>query len=230
MDSLTPLIVAAVVFVGSHFILSHPLRGPLVAMMGEGGFATLYSLVALASFIWLVVEYRGSPPTPPLWQAGDALWAIVTLVMLIASILFMGSLLKNPAFPNPGAPAKLPPAAKGAYAVTRHPMMWGFALWGLCHIAVFPTGANIVLCGAIIVLALGGAALQDRKKEKLQPETWPLWEARTSYWPFAAIASGRAKLSGFGGHDLAGGLVVWLGATWLHMPAAHIAAGIWRWV
>ena len=27
-----------------------------------------------------------------------------------------------------------------------------------------------------------------------------------------------------------GGLVVWLVATWVHIPAAHIAAGIWRWV
>jgi uncharacterized membrane protein len=230
MDSLTPLIVAAAVFVGTHFILSHPLRGPLASIMGERGFATLYSLVALGTFVWLVVEYRGAPATAPLWPAGDVLWAIATLVMLIASVLFMGSLLKNPALPSPGSPGKLPPTAKGVFAVTRHPMMWGFALWALCHIAVFPTLANFVLCAAIAILALGGAALQDLKKEKLQPETWPHWEAKTSYWPFAAIAAGRAQFGGFRGHDLLGGLVLWLAATWVHIPLAHIAAGIWRWV
>jgi uncharacterized membrane protein len=233
--SLTPLIAAAIAFVGSHFLLSHPLRGPLARALGERGFSGVYSLVALATFIWLVVGYRGAPATLPYWPAGDALWAIVTLVMLIASILFMGSLIGNPALPNrrppnihaPGAP---PPEAKGVFAVTRHPMMWSFALWGLCHIAVFPTAANIVLCAAIIILALVGSALQDRKKEKLQPGIWPAWESKTSFWPFAAIAQGRARLGGFRPHDWAAGLVIWLAATWAHIPAAHIAAGIWRWV
>ena len=227
---MQPLIIAAIAFVGTHFLLSHPVRAPLVGAMGERGFSALYSLVALATFIWLVVAYRGAPVTAPLWPAGDVLWAIVTVVMLVASILFMGSLIKNPALPNPGAPARVPPEAKGVFTVTRHPMMWAFALWGFCHIAVMPTLANIVLCAAIIILALFGASLQDRKKKQLQPQTWPQWEARTSYWPFAAIAEGRARFGGFRPHDWAGGVVIWLAATWAHIPAAHIAAGIWRWV
>src|SRR5215471_21279 len=87
--------------------------------------------------------------------------------------------------------------------VTRHPMMWAFALWGICHIAVYPMAANIIVAAAIIILALVGAALQDRKKEALQPDTWPDWVKRTSYWPFAAIVSGKARLGGFGMHALA---------------------------
>jgi uncharacterized membrane protein len=87
----------------------------------------------------------------------------------------------------------VPAEARGVYAVTRHPMMWAFALWGICHIAVYPAAANIIL-------ALVGAALQDRKKEALQPDTWPDWEKRTSYWPFGAIVSGKARLGGFGMH------------------------------
>ena len=224
------LIIAAIAFVGTHFLLSHPARGPLVGAMGERGFSAFYSVVALATFVWVVVAYRGAPATAPLWPVSDVLWATVTLVMFIASILFMGSLIRNPALSNPGSPGRLPPEAQGAFAITRHPMMWAFALWGVCHIAVLPTRANIVLCAAIIILALCGAALQDRKKERLQPETWPRWESMTSYWPFAAIAQGRARLGGFRPHDWAGGLVIWLAATWAHIPAAHIAAGIWRWV
>src|SRR3546814_9532035 len=60
-------------------------------------------------------------------------------------------------------------------------MMWGFGLWGLCHIAVFPDPSNLVLAGSIAVLALVGAALQDSKKERLQPDIWRAWEAKTSY-------------------------------------------------
>jgi uncharacterized membrane protein len=109
-------------------------------------------------------------------------------------------------------------------------MMWSLALWGLCHIAVFPVAKNIVLAAAIVLLALVGAALQDRKKERLQPDLWPEWESKTSYLPFAAIIAGRAQLGGFGLHALLGGLVVWLVATWAHMPLAGWAAGIWRWL
>jgi hypothetical protein len=45
-----------------------------------------------------------------------------------------------------------------------------------------------------------------------------------------AAAAGRAKLGGFHPHTLAGGLLVWLGATWAHIPLAGWSAGIWRWI
>ena len=89
---------------------------------------------------------------------------------------------------------------------------------------------NIAVALAIVILSLVGAALQDRKKERLQPVLWQSWEAKTSYMPFAAVADGRARLGGFGMHALAGGLVVWLAATWAHIPLAGWAAGIWRWL
>ena len=176
------------------------------------------------------LAYRAAPPSTPLWPVGDALWALVTVVMLLASILLMGSLIGNPALPSPGVAKSAPAEARGVFAITRHPMMWAFALWGLCHIAVYPHAANIVLSGAVIILALVGAAFQDAKKAALQPGTWPDWQAKTSYLPFAAIAAGRARLGGFGMHTLAGGVVVWLAATWAHSPLAHMPAGIWRWL
>ncbi|WP_233837165.1 NnrU family protein [Paraburkholderia sp. ZP32-5] len=229
MGSVETLVAAAVAFVGSHFLLSHPLRRHLVGALGEVGFQGVYSLVAIVTFGWLIVAYRNTPvsPLPPV---GNALWAIVAVLMLIASILLMGSLIRNPAMPTGRRPGSLPETARGVYAVTRHPMMWSFALWGLCHIALSPTTRNVVLGTAIVVLALVGAALQDRKKQRLQPDLWPAWEAKTSYFPFAAIAAGRAQLGGFGMHALAGGLVVWLVATWAHMPLAGVPAGIWRWL
>jgi uncharacterized membrane protein len=221
---------AAVAFVGSHFLLSHPLRRPVVKVVGEGGFQGVYSLVAAATLIWLVFAYRSARPTALLWPVGNGLWGAATVVMLLASILLMGSLIGNPALPTGGAPGKLPQTARGVFAITRHPMMWAIALWGLCHIAVYPMIKNIVVAVAIIVLALVGAALQDRKKRGLQPGLWPAWEAKTSYLPFAAVAAGRARLGGFGLPALAGGLVVWLAATWAHIPLSGWAAGVWRWV
>jgi uncharacterized membrane protein len=95
---------------------------------------------------------------------------------------------------------------------------------------VFPVTRNIVLATAIIVLALVGAALQDRKKRRLQPALWPAWESKTSFVPFAAILAGRARFGNFGLHALLGGLVVWLVATWAHIPLTGWHAGIWRWL
>lgn len=228
MDGNEQVLAAAVAFVGTHFLLSHPLRKPIVARIGEKGFAGVYALVAFATLGWVVLAYRAAPMTAPLWPVGDGLWALVSLVMLVASVLLMGSLIGNPALPGP--PGALPTEAKGVFAVTRHPMMWGFALWGLCHIAVFPVAANIIVAGAIAFLALVGARLQDAKKQQLQPDRWRTWEAKTSYWPFAAIAAGRARFGGFRPHDIAGGVVIWLAATWAHLPLAGIAAGVWRWI
>ena len=224
------MIMAAAAFVGTHFLLSHPLRAPVVGAIGDRGFMIAYSLVAFVTLGWLVDAYRAAPLTPMLWPVGDGLWAAATVVMLVASVLMIGSLIGNPALPTGGAPASVPDEARGVFAVTRHPMMWAFALWAVAHALVFPIEANLVLVAAVALLALVGAALQDRKKEALQPEQWRSWEARTSYWPFAAIAGGRARFGGFRPHDIAGGLVLWLAATWAHLPLAGWAAGVWRWV
>lgn len=221
---------AAAAFVGSHFALSHPLRKPIVERIGERGFLLLYVVVAFATLGWLAEAFRSAPDEALWWPVGDGLWAVATVIMLVASVLLMGSFVRNPALPTGGRPAAAPEEAKGVFAVTRHPMMWSFALWSAAHLLVMPYLANAILVGAVAVLALAGAAMQDRKKERLQPETWRAWEARTSYWPFAAIARGRTRFGGFGGHALGGGVVLWLAATWAHIPLAGWAAGVWRWV
>ena len=64
--------------------------------------------------------------------------------MLVAAVLLMGSLVGNPALP--GAPAALG-EPRGVFAVTRHPMMWAFALWSAAHLLVVPYAANAVLTG-----------------------------------------------------------------------------------
>lgn len=234
MNGLVGLTIAAAAFVGSHLLLSHPLRAPLVARLRDGGFLGVYSLVAAAAITWLAFAYRAAPTGPTLWTVTNGLWVVVSLIMLAASILLVGSLIGNPALPSPGpagATSKAgPDVARGVFSITRHPMNWSFALWAACHMAVFPTWPNLILCGAILFLALVGSALQDRKKEALQPERWRDWEQKTSFWPFAGIITGRARLRGFGLIVPATGALLWLAATWAHIPAAGVPAGLWRWI
>ena len=128
MEGLGPVAAAAAAFVGTHFLLSHPLRKPIVDTVGSTAFLGIYSVVAAATLGWLVLAYRAAPAGTPLWPVGDGLWAAATVVMLAASVLLMGSIVHNPALPNPGSPTPVPAEARGVFAVTRHPMMWAFAL------------------------------------------------------------------------------------------------------
>lgn len=224
--ALTSLLAACISFVGSHFVLSHPLRAPLIGKLGEKGFLGLYSLVSLATFAWMVLAFRAAWGTgAPLWNGmADLPWAIASAITLVALVLFIGSLRGNPALPD--TPAATVSAAKvhGVFAITRHPMMWGFALWGFAHILVLPTARSFVLAGAIIVLALLGAHLQDRKKAAALGAAWNNWTAQTSYWPRWS----RLPAVGIGLWLVA--LILWLGITWLHKPANGFAAGIWHWL
>jgi uncharacterized membrane protein len=48
---VTPLLLATLAFVGSHFLMSHPLRPTLVARLGERGFTILYAFI-----LWALVH------------------------------------------------------------------------------------------------------------------------------------------------------------------------------
>lgn len=223
---LVSLMAAATAFVGSHFALSHPLRAALVGALGENGFRILYSLVALATVAWAVMAFRAvGPGGVPLWNGmGDVIWIVVTLIMLIASVLLAGSFVRNPALPDPRAMKNATLPVHGVFHVTRHPMMWSFALWAAAHVLVSPTPRQWIMAGAIAFLALAGAHMQDRKKEALMGNSWADWERRTSYWPRFGSLPKAGVIAWIGG------LLIWLGATFGHIHANGMPAGIWRWL
>jgi uncharacterized membrane protein len=225
--ALVNLTAASVAFVGTHFAMSHPLRGGLVRALGEKGFAGVYSLVSLATFGWMIWAFRRVPPFGRnLWSGYDEVsWTLSSLLTIAALVLFLGSLRGNPAFPGVVMhPEGEQPASKGVFAVTRHPMMWGFALWALSHIMIAPTGRTLIVGLAIGFLALVGSHLQDRKKQALLGERWRAWEAKTHFWPR------WRHLPRAGLFLWVIALVLWLAITWAHIPTAYVPAGIWRWV
>lgn len=231
MDAMTQLIAASMALVGSHFALSHPLRAPIVAKIGEGAFRGLYTIVALTTLGWTICAYR-AVPADVVYAASDAAWMIATLLMWIASVLLIGSLVGNPALPVPGARKAAGQDPRGVYAITRHPMMWSFALWATVHAVIAPSVRNHVLMLAIVFLALVGAMMQDRKKARLMGDAWKTWRARTAYFPFGAQLTGRLawRAAVPSVAVLIVGTLVWLGVTWLHARAGAPAAGIWRWI
>lgn len=220
--ALVSLLAASIAFVGTHFALSHPLRAPLVARLGEKGFLPLYSLVAFATLGWMVWAFRAAPAAD-LPGSGETGWIVATVLTVPALLLFLGSLRGNPAFPNPGAPKPVTRAPAGVFAVTRHPMMWGFALWALSHLVLWWSWRTLIVATTVLLLALVGAHLQDRKKQALRGEYWTDWASATTYWPrWSRLINAGAVL-------WLVTIALWLVITWAHIHAAGVPAGVWRW-
>ena len=212
------LFVSAIAFVGLHFLLSHPLRDASVRKLGERGFQGIYSVIALMTFGLMIYFYGRIGREPPLWTLPDWAWAVAALLMWLGAILFVGSFLGNPALP--GARLERGRAPGGVFAITRHPMMWGFASWAAVHLAVIGTPKALVFDGAILFLAIAGSVGQDAKKAKLMGERFHEWAGQTAFVPF-----GRG-IAWPGTTAFVGGTLLFLIATWLHpMPI-----GIWSWI
>ena len=223
IDSFAPLVAGCVAFVGTHFALSHPFRAPLVRLLGNNGFLLVYSLVAFGTLGWMAVEFRRLS-APDLGGTGDIGWAVSSVLTLVALVLFLGSLRGNPALPAPDAKIAATKEPRGVFRVTRHPMMWGFSLWALAHIVMWWSWRTNIVALTILVLALVGAHLQDRKKAVLMGEAWRGWEAKTSYWPrWGALFSAGWVL-------WLVATVAWLAITYGHIHAAGAPAGLWRWL
>lgn len=221
-DALVQLVAANIAFVGTHFAMSHPLRGPLVGVLKEGGFSAVYSLVSVATLFWVYLAYKAAP-SDDLPGSGEIGWIVASALAFIALVLWAGSFAGNPAMPTPKAAEQARAKPKGMFRVTRHPMMWGFALWALSHIILWANLRSVIIAFAIGILALVGAKLQDRKKAALMGDVWAEWSSRTSYWPC------WGNIFSVGLIYWAIGLAAWLALSWAHMPLGGIPAGIWRW-
>jgi uncharacterized membrane protein len=161
------------------------------------------------------------------WVPTDTIWIAASILTLLAAVFYCGSMIRNPAFPNPDADASRAMAAQtpaGMFLVTRHPMMWSFALWGIAHILVAPRTDSFIFVGSIIFLALVGAKAQESKKATQMGSGWDSWQARTSYWPRLS------QLPKIGLRLWLAGIVIWLVATWAHNFFGGYDAGIFRWL
>jgi uncharacterized membrane protein len=221
-DYLT-LTVASLLFVGSHFLMSHPLRAILVGRFGMNGFMTFYSAISLLTFVWMIIAFGRAPKADGLWPVGDIVWIVASVLTLMASVLFAGSFIRNPSLP--GVPAALAAQTpSGVFKATRHPMMWGFALWGVGHILVAPRIDNFIFAGSLVFLALAGSKAQEIKKRNLMGGQWAKW-LRSTYFFVRPAALLRAGIVPW-----LLGILIWVIATWAHPFWGVGGAGLFRWL
>jgi uncharacterized membrane protein len=187
------LALAVLLFVGSHLLLSAPrLRNVLVGQLGEGMFRGLYVVVALITITLVVMAWRRAPFVPIL-EPGPGLRHLSLLVMPLAFILLVGALTgRNPTALGQRVGDGDP--ATGFLRITRHPLMWAIALWGIVHVLANGDAAAVLLFGGLAFLALFGTVQQDRKLAARPDPRWQEFLAVTSHVPFAAILARRQRL------------------------------------
>ncbi len=178
------------------------LRSALVRRIGEGPYRALFSLASLALLVWMIRGFgrmRADPFDPlnqALWLPPDWLrWPAYLLIVLGLLLAFSGLFTPGPtlaSYEKRGLAAAEP--ARGVLRITRHPFLWGVALWAAGHLLVNGERFALMLFGALGLMVIFGARSIDRKGRARDPDGWTRFEDATSNVPFVAIARGRNTL------------------------------------
>jgi len=194
------------------------VRTAIVGRIGEGPYRGLFSLASLALLAWLIQAYvvmRADPfdqLNEGLWAPADWLrWPAYVFIVFGLTLAFTGLLTPGPTLAGfeKRSLAQAEPA-RGVLRITRHPFLWGVALWGLGHALVNGERFALMLFGVLALMSVLGARSIDRKGRARDPEAWAPFEDATSNFPFAAIVQGRNRfvLSEIGWRVLAGFAIV----------------------
>jgi uncharacterized membrane protein len=217
------LIAAAAFFVLLHLLVSGTrLRDTLVLRLGPGPYMGLFSLASLAGIVWLgfaFAQTRGAPGNEVVWGMGPAAHGVQFLLQLIATLfIVIGLTTPNPTSVRQEGALDRPEVVRGVLRVTRHPFLWGVAVWALGHLLVNGDAASIVLFGSMLALALFGTASIDAKRKRALGAKWDVFAAQTSNVPFLAIAQGRQRLSlaELGWWRILLAVAVWAALIWGH--------------
>jgi uncharacterized membrane protein len=191
---MTSLTLAALTFTGLHLLVSGTrLRDTLVLRLGERPYRGLFSLasaVALAWLIWAYMKVKVPQVTPLL----ELRWLAVALMFVAFLLVVLGLFTRGPTIVGAEALLDRGHEARGIHRITRHPFLWGFALWAIVHMLFNPDPAALLFFGTFAVVACIGTFSIDAKRARLG-ERWSRYAATTSNLPFAAIAQGRNRLA-----------------------------------
>lgn len=190
------LIAAALSFAGLHLLVSGTgLRGVLIHYVGQRAYRALFSLVSIATLIWLCRAYTHAyaSDNTSYWVSTHA-QHIAGPVMIFALFLAVPGLVS----PNPTAIGQeglllREPEPRGMQRITRHPFLWGVIVWSIFHVWANGDAASIVFFATFMVVAGAGTLSIDAKRKKVLGETWTMYRTQTSNIPFVALAGARTR-------------------------------------
>ena len=192
MHDLLPLLLAAIFWIATHNgFAGTDIRTRLVGKIGEVGFRIAYAVTSVIAIMMLVQAWEAAVAMP-LWSAPAWARLILALVMLPAFLFFAAGLLRNPT--AVGGEALAGQQLRGIQRITRHPMLWSFALWALVHVIGNGDLASLIFFGTFAISAFLGMPSIDRKLAARNPEAAARLQAETSIIPLGAILAGRNRL------------------------------------
>ena len=190
------LALAAFLWFAIHaFVAGSELRWLLARRLGEAGFRGFFSLLSVASLLFLIHAYRKAS-FYPLWFAPKPIHWLPLLTMPLVLLLIVGAF----SVPNPTAAGaeqilERTDAARGVLRITRHPFLWGVALWSGAHLLVAGHVAAILFFGSLCVTALRGTSSIDDKRRRTNKAEFARYSEVTSNVPLAAIVQGKNRLA-----------------------------------
>lgn len=227
---MSNLIAAAAFFVLLHLLVSGTrLRDALTGWIGQGAYMGLFSLTSVAGLTWLgfaFAQARGEQATA-FWTVGDASRHVQVVLQLLAMLLIVpGLTTPNPTSVRQEGVLERPDAVKGMVRITRHPFLWGVAVWAFGHLVVNGEPAALVLFGAMLALALFGTVSIDAKRRRALGPVYDTFTNQTSNVPFAAILAGRQtlNLAEIGAWRILAAVAVWAGLALGHPHLFGVAA------
>lgn len=210
-----------------HLLVSGTqLRAWIVNVIGEGAFRAAFSVVSAAILGWLIWSYGAAGPLQSLWVTPHWVIVLCMLLMLPALVLLVGSVTtSNPTMVAGQRALKAENPARGILRVTRHPMLWSFAIWAGVHLVMLGTLGATVFFGTFLIVSLAGMPSLDAKISRRGYIGWAEYAQATSIVPFAAIVQGRNRfqVAEIGVWRIVIGVVAWFaliaGHQWLfHIP------------
>ena len=221
--ALLNLIAAATFFLAIHLLVSGtPVRDALVGRIGPGPYMGAFSLVSVAGLVWLgfaFAQARHAPSIGVYWTATPITRDVQIGLQLLAILLVvLGLSTRNPTSVRQEGALDRPDVSRGVLRITRHPFLWGVAIWAAGHLLVNGDAASIILFGSLLGLALAGTVSIDAKRRRALGAKWDAFASQTSNAPFAAIVQGRQRLSlgEIGWWRIVLAVGVWGALAWAH--------------
>ena len=228
---MTSLFAAAAFFLFIHLAVSGTrLRDAVTGAIGEGPYMGLFSLASLAGLGWLGFAFsqaRGVAGNDAYWGLSTATRHIQIGLQLLALLLIVpGLTTANPTSVRQEGSLDHPDLIRGMLRITRHPFLWGVAIWAAGHLLANGDTASLVLFGTLLTLALFGTSSIDGKRHRVLGDKYARFVAVTSNVPFAAIVQGRQRLSlgEIGWWRIVLAIVVWAALAWAHPYFTGVSA------
>ncbi|WP_160012432.1 NnrU family protein [Rhizobium sp. 18055] len=179
---------AFAIFLLLHSIPALPaIRAGIIGRLGRPAYFIGYSAASVAALVWLFSAAL-SLDYIPLWDLHP--WqAVVTFALapLGGFLVIAGLLSRNPLSVSVRSSEEVAAVAR----ITRHPVLWGFAIWAVGHIVANGDLRSVLLFGGFAMFALGAIPMTEKRARRRLGDRWSALSRNTGIVPFAAMFAGH---------------------------------------